>query len=295
MLGTETGRFAYANPPLHSWPDEVRHLIEAPPGKSIISSDYSAVEGRVFAHLTNDEIDLEIFENNRKDPENPEWDIHIRTCLSMFGWSLDEYLSYPTEKQKGARSTAKTFRFGVIQYGGAPDTAKTKTFCPCPRCRDKVPPTLALTSQQKRILSARWFNRHRTVLPWRQAIIDEVARTRRITNPFGQVRIVHSPMKIGGRPNEALHREMWNWGIQSSATRILRRAMRTLHDDHAAPIIFEHHDALKFEVPTADVPMWVPIIRQVMEAPVPEFGGAVFPVDIEVGPSLGELKHYYAS
>ena len=292
MLGTETGRFAYANPPLHSWPDEVRHLIEAPPGYTILSADYSAVEGRVFAHMTNDEIDLEIFERNRLDPDNPEWDIHTRTCLSMFNWDLPTFLSFPPAKQKASRNTAKTFRFGVIQYGGAPETAKTKTFCPCPRCVDKVPPTLGLTTNQKRILAARWFNQHRTVLPWRQSIIDEVARTRRIQNRFGQIRIVHSPLRIAGRPNEALHREMWNWGIQSSATRILRRAMRRLHADYDAPIIFEHHDALKFEVPTADVPRWVPITREVMEAPVPEFGGAVFPVDIEVGPSLGELVHY---
>lgn len=259
----------------------------------ILSADYSAIESRIFAYLTKDQIDLDIFEHNRLAPNDPKWDIHIRTACDLFGWSLDTFLAATPERRKAARNTAKTFRYGVIQYGGAPETAKTKVFCPCPRCEDKVPPTVALTPHEKKLQASRWFARHPGVAIWRRTIWDEVRATHRLTDIMGQVRIFHAPTTIKGRDNTALQREAWNSQIQGPATRILRRALVQL-DAQGAPVILEHHDALKFEIPAREIHDWVGPIRATMEQPVPELGGMIFPVEIEVGPSLGdsELSHY---
>ena len=62
MTGTENARFSYADPPVHSWPDEVRHLVQPAEGKLWLGADHQQVEARVFAILTNDTKDLEVLE-----------------------------------------------------------------------------------------------------------------------------------------------------------------------------------------------------------------------------------------
>lgn len=287
MLGTESGRFAYSDPPVHSWPDEVRQFIEAPPGYLLVSADYSAVESRIFSHLTQDTIDLNIFEMNRLHPSDPQWDIHIRTACDLFGWSLEEFMGMDEIKRKGARNSAKSFRYGVIQYGGRPETVKGKVFCPCSRCAHKAPPTLEVGPAERTIQARRWFARHPNVLTWRRRISEEVRRTGRTTTVMGQVRYFSQPWDSRTSPN-ALEREAWNSHIQPVATTILRRAMRALHP--AVDLFLEHHDSLKAIALEADARRVASRMKEVMEAPVPEFGGAIFPVELEVGPNLGEMK-----
>jgi DNA polymerase I-like protein with 3'-5' exonuclease and polymerase domains len=84
-------------------------------------------------------------------------------------------------------------------------------------------------------------------------------------------------------------REAWNRGIQGTAATIIGRAMRAL-DVLGCPICLQHHDALYVESPSRDVEKWAQAMRSVMELPVAELGGRVFPVDLEVGPSWGELE-----
>jgi DNA polymerase I-like protein with 3'-5' exonuclease and polymerase domains len=288
MAGTETGRFAYSDPPAHSWPDEVRRCIVAPDGYLIVEADYSAVEARIFAHLTKDQAELELFEQNRLYPDDPQWDIHIRTACELFGWSLQDFLTFDKTKQKASRNTAKTFQYGVKQYGGRPETAKTKVMCGCPRCVEKAPPVIDLTVAEKTRQARRWFQRHYNVLHWRAGVSREVRLTHRLTNRFGQVRYFTQPWDPHQSPNE-LEREAWNYLIQSAATCILRRAMRQLHDAGVA-LFMEHHDSLKALAPTQEALDVAATMKRLMERPVPEFGGAVFPVEVKVGPSYPELK-----
>lgn len=283
MEGTEGGRYAYADPPVHSWPPEIRHLVAARPDHVILSADFRAIEYRVWAYDCGDPELIRIFDQNANDPESPEWDIHIRTSCELFGWKLEEFLALEKEKQKGARLVSKTFAYGVILYRGKPETAQTKVVCPCPRCADKVPPTITLTAAEKKRQAQRWFMRHPHALRWQSRIDSHVARHKWLDNPFGRRRYFSKPW------GPELAREASNWRIQSTAREIIRRAEIALHR-LGHPLILQHHDSLVEEVPADRALGYAREMREVMEAPIPELGGRSFPCEVSIGPSWGELQ-----
>jgi DNA polymerase I-like protein with 3'-5' exonuclease and polymerase domains len=303
MIGTETGRFAYSDPPVHSWSERpafdckvngvevtikgVQGCIVAPPGYLIVGGDYSAMEARIFANVTNDREELELFENARLDPNNKHYDIHIRNVCGLFGWTVEQFLEQSPAYQKMIRTgVGKVFQFGVKQYGGKPTSVKTKDVCVCPRCEH--PDTISFTKEQKDLQAKRWFQRHPNVLRWRRDMSAEVKRSHRGTNAAGQVRYFHTPWSSKSIPCD-LDKERWNFDIQSMATVILRRAMRRLHEAGVA-LFLEWHDSLKALARESEALDVAKLMKVEMERPVPEFGGFVFPVEIEVGPSLGEMK-----
>lgn len=285
LTGTESGRFSYADPPVHSWPDEIRHLVCAPPGNTIVSADSRAIEARVFAHLIKDDDLIELFERNAADPENPEWDVHIRNACDLFAWNLDEFLATTPKKQKASRNTAKTFLYGVVQYGGTPETAKTKVSCPCPWCAHKSPPSIKLTTKEKSLQAQRWFHKHPRALLWRREVSRELATTKALVDIMGRKRYFAAPFQFGGH----IEREGWNWKIQAPARNIILRALRALHAK-GVPLILDHHDGLYAEVPDEREEFTLAQMRATMEAPVPEFGGAVFPIEGHTGQSWADAS-----
>ncbi len=284
LTGTESGRFSYADPPVHSWPDEIRHLVAPGPGYCIVGADARAIEARVFALEVGDEALIELFERNAQDPENPEFDLHIRNACDLFDWTLEEFLSFSPRKQKASRNTAKSFQYGVVQYGGQPTTAKTKVSCPCPWCADKVPPSLRLSPAEKERQAQRWFARHPRTYFWRAEVSRELAQRKALTNRFGRKRYFAEPYRRGSH----VEREGWNWKIQSSAVDIINRALRALHEEGVA-LILQHHDGLYAEAPEGEAPTIEARMRRAMQKPVPEYGGFVFPVEVHSGPNWGEL------
>ena len=282
LLVHNSGRYAYADPPVHSWPDEIRHLVRARPGHVIVGLDYSAVESRVFSNLTKDTTDLRTFEQNRLYPNDKRFDIHITTCCDFFDWDFPRFNQQNSTAQKASRNFAKVVRYGVFQYGGDPSTVRSKVFCPCIKCAEKAPPTLEVTPERRVEVTRRWFARHPQVVFWRARISEHLQRNKWLENPFGRRRYFAAPF------SKELEREGWNWMIQSSALDIIQRALVQLDAD-GAPLILQHHDALYFEVPEVEAPALTAHAREVMERPVAEFGGFVFPVDSSQGPSWGEL------
>lgn len=86
-----------------------------------------------------------------------------------------------------------------------------------------------------------------------------------------------------------VQREAWNRIIQGTAASIIHRAMRALHD-LGCPMCLQHHDALYAE--TREPNHWATTMRDIMERPVPELASHRFPVEIEAGPSWGEMEHW---
>ena len=282
ILGTESGRYAYAEPPVHSWPDEIRHIVRASPSHTIIGADYSAVEARVFAILTNDRLLLELFENNRLYPDNKRYDLHITNFCDFFGWKFEQFTAQNALAQKASRNFAKVIQYGVFQYGGEPATVRSKIYCPCKRCEAKAPPVLEVTPERRVIATQRWFVKHPAVVFWRARISKQLLDTKWLTNPFGRRRYFAAPFS---REQE---REGWNWMIQSTALDIIQRALVEL-DSLGAPLILQHHDALYLESPDADVVRWSALLKTTMEKPVPELRDIIFPVEVATGQSWGDL------
>lgn len=278
MYGTKTLRFAYADPPLHSWADEIRSVVRAPAGSKLLRADFQQFEARIAAILMQDKRTLQVFEQGLN--------LHQEMSKQFFGITDSEWAALSPERQKSYKDVEKTLYFGTILYGGEPETAKSKTTCPCEKCAPEKADTLSLTDAQKRRTVDRWFAQHPEVQVWRNQIMRNFSgphATRSIRSPFGYRRFFCKPH------GSDLQREVYNWPVQHCAACLLNRAIiRLQHED--APLLFSHHDALYLEVPDAQVVHWADRLRGAMEEPVPELGGRTFPVDLEVGDSWSTLE-----
>jgi len=263
FCGTKTERLAYADPAVQQFPREVRGMIVAQPGHVLVAADYSQLEARILAILANDRPSLEAFA--RGD------DIHAANATDLFGQPV-------TRKDDPRRDFAKNFLYG-ISYGGAAETLKAKLFCPCPRC--KAPVALTVPREDMRRLADRWFARHPAVMKFRVALADKVRRFHYYDSPFGGRRWVFSPWSVA-------EREVYNLPMQWSAARITNRAMVRLHA-MGAPIVLQMHDSIMLEVPSREEGIWKDWLKIAMERPVPELGGAVFPVTVSMAERWSEL------
>lgn len=106
QLGADTGRFACNNPNLQQIPAEsgFRSCFIASPGYKLITADYSQIELRIMAEVSEDPAFLEAF--------NKDVDLHTLTASQMFRLPLDK-----VDKEK--RFQAKSINFGLM-YGRGP-------------------------------------------------------------------------------------------------------------------------------------------------------------------------------
>jgi len=110
QLVTATGRLASHNPNLQNIPvrsetgRQIRKAFHAAPGHLLLCADYSQIELRLLAHLSQDPALLEAFAQNQ--------DIHTAVAAEVFGVA-------PETVTKEQRARAKTINFGII-YGITP-------------------------------------------------------------------------------------------------------------------------------------------------------------------------------
>jgi DNA polymerase-1 len=276
VVGAETGRLAYADPPLQQYPKEARHIYRAPDGYNFISADYRQLEARILAHLSQDQGSLEVFEAGG--------DIHQQNACDLFGYDVDTYEGLDPAKRVAVRDFSKTFLYG-LSYGGEAETMKTRLYCPCPKCVDKVAPTLDLKRAQIREAARRWFSLHQPVVRWRNQLTRTVTRgDNSYTNAFGRKRYFFTPWPT-------VEREILNFPMQSTAADLINRVMIQLHAE-GAPMVLQMHDSLMLEVREEETEKWARRLKEVMETPVKEVGRVQFPVDLQVGPNWGSLREY---
>lgn len=286
-FGTKSLRLAYADPAVHSWATELRTMVAARPGHLFVGADYSQIEARIPAYLSGDESDIAIYEQNPDDapyPHDPAFDIHSATVLECFKMTEADWKGLGA-KRKLYRDWAKVFRYGCLLYGGEPETAKTKTFCPCPKCSDKVPDTLDLTRTELRRLTDAWFARHHHFSLWRNKLLNAFGPhgTRSIKMPSGW----RSPFIMPW--SNDLRREAFNRPIQHTAAFIIMRAERRLHALEC-PLILQHHDSLIAEVLEGEAKYWRTKMVEAMQHPI-ELAErkVVFPVEAKIGRTWADL------
>lgn len=271
FCGTKTERPQYVEPPIQQWPREIRSIIVAQPGHVLVAGDSSQLEARILAVLSNDDVALAAFARGE--------DIHLVNTRDLFG---DDRVALFNEIQlEAARNFAKAFLFGIT-YGGAAESIKTRTYCPCPKCVAKSPPTIEVSRVELRRLADRLFARRPAIKRFRRELAEQVSRFRYIDSPFGGRRYIFAPWSDA-------EREVYNLPMQWGASRLTNRAMVRLHQ-RGAPLVFHHFDALYLEVPRGDAAHWSEELKAAMEQPVPELGGTIFPAKIAVGERWSDLK-----
>lgn len=278
LTGTETLRLAYSGGPgeaLQQWPHESRSLIRASPGKLFIARDYSQLEARILAILSNDGPSMEAFRLGR--------DIHTLNAGSLFG--KDFFKEGNNDRAPEAlRNYAKTFLYG-ISYGGKAESIKMKVFCPCWRCAAKAPEQVNLSRTEVKAAADRWARAHFAVLEWRKALVESVygaGGNRTWVSPFGFHRRMWEPFGEG-------ERSLMNLPMQHCAAMIVNRAMVRLHT-LGASLVLQMHDEIMLEVPEGKADLALAQLGEVMEMPVPELGGTVFPTKGGISDNWGGLK-----
>ena len=254
-----TGRLTSSDPNLQNIPirtelgREIRRAFIAEPGCLLISADYSQIELRVLAHLSEDESLIEAFK--RGD------DIHDRTARTVFGSKsgLNEY---------ELRRRAKIVNYALL-YG---KTAFTLA-------RD-----IGVTPQAAQQFIDAYFDGFPAVRGFIEETIARARETGMVKTLFGRRRLVPELTSRNAQIRAAAERVTVNLPIQGTAADILKCAMIDLHRTlaHRASMILTVHDELLFEVPRSDAEDVAALVRERMEQAVK----LVVPLTVDVG--MGE-------
>ncbi len=249
QTGTSTGRISSNNPNLQNIPirtevgREVRRAFVAPPGHLLLAVDYSQIELRVLAHISQDATLLKAFAQGQ--------DIHAATAAAVNGIVVEDV----TYEQ---RSFAKRVNFGLIYGMGKYRLARDSD----------------LTIAEAGAFIDTYFER----LPNVREYIERTKRQARdpegLKTLFGRVRHFPALEKAGSRANrqsiQAQERAAINMPIQGTAADIMKRAMIDLH--HALeeknshiPMILQVHDELVLEVPADEISPVRDLVVDVME------------------------------
>jgi DNA polymerase-1 len=270
QTGAVTGRLASSNPNLQNIPvrsemgQQLRRGFVTDPGCLFLSADYSQVELRILAHVTQDEALLEAFRDDQ--------DIHTTTAAAVYGVA-------PESVTKSQRNLAKVVNFGIIYGMGAY------------RLQRESGLTLAEAENYIKNYFARF--------PGIRRYLDETqaqARTQGyVETLFGRRRyfpVYKLPPTAANRQVIArAEREAVNHPIQGTAADIIKVAMIRLHEalrGRKTRLLLQVHDELLLEVPEEEMdeirPMVAEIMSQAFALDVP------LKVETEIGPNWLELK-----
>jgi DNA polymerase-1 len=224
-----TGRLSSSDPNLQNIPirseegKKIREAFIAPPGFKMLSADYSQVELRIMAHLSQDPGLLHAFHNNQ--------DVHQATASEVFNVPLDQV----TDNE---RRQAKAINFGLMYGMSAFGLAKQ----------------LAIHREAAQEYITRYFARY----PGVKAYMD---RTRMAAHEQGFVETIYGRRlycsEIKSRQAarvKAAERAAINAPLQGSSADIIKRAMIAINDwlessGSDIHMVMQVHDELVFEVP----------------------------------------------
>ncbi len=271
QTGAVTGRLASSKPNLQNIPirskvgQQIRRGFVARPGWKFITADYSQVELRVLAHVSQDEALLDAFHQNL--------DIHSMTAAAIYNIPLEEVVY-------DQRRFAKAVNFGLIYGMGAFRLSRETDL------------TLAEAEKYVKAYFAR-FPGIRKYLDDTKALAREQGYVETL---FGRRRyfpIFKSPS--GGRNKQmqiAAERAAINHPIQGTAADIIKLAMLNLHnalqDEYRTRMILQVHDELVVEAPEEEAEQIEKLIVEVMST---SFALDVpLKVDASVGYNWLELK-----
>jgi DNA polymerase-1 len=263
-----TGRLSSSNPNLQNIPigDEfglrIRSAFVAQPGWRLISADYSQIELRVLAHMSEDPVLLEAFSRDE--------DIHSRTAQEIFGIP-------PGLQTHEHRRLAKAINYGVIyglsSFGLAERTGTSKT-------------------EAQRYIDE-YFQCYRKVKEFLERTVEEARETGRVRTAFGRLRPIPEISSPDAPARNRAEREAMNTPLQGTAADLMKLAMVKVHarlrrERMQTRMILTVHDELVFEAPEAELDSARALVKAEMEGAHPM--RVPLRVDIGVGKNWKEAK-----
>ncbi len=263
-----TGRLSSVNPNLQNIPigddygQRIRSAFVSEKGFLILSADYSQIELRVLAHLSEDPLLLEAF---RRDE-----DIHSLTAQEIFG-------VLPGLQTHEHRRMAKAINYGVI-YGLSSFGLAQRT---------------GTSRGEAQQYIDEYFRRYSSVKKYLDSQIEEARKTGQVRTLLGRLRPIPEINSKDIAMRRRAEREALNTPLQGTAADLMKLAMvrlqRRLKDSKVrSRMILTVHDELVFELAREEQKSTPPIIKAEMEGAyalrVP------LKVDMGVGPNWKEAK-----
>ena len=241
-----TGRLASSDPNLQNIPirtaegRKVREAFIAPQGSKILSADYSQIELRIMAHLSQDDRLIEAFNNDE--------DIHKITAGEIFNTSIKNI----TNEQ---RRYAKVINFGLI-YGMSPFG-------------------LAKNLNIERSAAQNYIDRYFTQYPSVRQYMDDAKQTAKekgyVETFFGRRLWLPEINGSNGISRAAAERAAINGPMQGTAADLIKLAMVEVHNwikkdpQIKGKMIMQVHDELVFEVPDGEVELFKETVPKLMK------------------------------
>lgn len=257
-----TGRLSSTDPNLQNIPVKgdyglrIREAFIAPPGHQLLCADYSQVEPRILAHLSQDPRLLQVFEQGE--------DIHMATAMEIFNLPAGEVT-------REMRRAAKSVVFGIV-YGISPFGLASNIGVP--------------QADAKKYIET-FFEKFSAVRALMDRNIDDGKTKGYTTTILGRRRQI--PELQSGDPSQrgVGERMAVNSPIQGSAADLIKVAMIKVHQrlQNELPrckMILQVHDELIFEVPDQELERAKQLVKAEMEATGAALGLSV-PLKVDLG------------
>ena len=245
QTGAATGRLSSSEPNLQNIPvrtprgEEIRKGFVPGPGCRFVVADYSQIELRLMAHLSEDPAFIEAFRSGG--------DIHRQTAALIFGVPVEQVTPE-------MRARAKTINFGTI-YGQGPFALSHQ---------------LGISQDEAKSFIAQYFDRFAGV----RAYLDLQVRLARehgyVETLFGRRRYIPEINDKNFNLRAFAERTAQNTPLQGSAADLIKIAMIRIHaairaGGLGARLLLQVHDELVLEVPDGEVAPAMALVKQHME------------------------------
>jgi DNA polymerase-1 len=266
-----TGRLSSNNPNLQNIPvrselgGQVRRAFVARdigPEPYLLSADYSQIELRILAHMSQDPSLLQAFWEDE--------DIHAATASQVFGVEFDKV----TRIQ---RNRAKVFNFGVLY--GLTDFGLAQ--------REGI------SREEAGAFIKRYFEKYEAVRRWRDDIVNETRRDGFAETLAGRRRYIPDIHSSNFNVRMGAERIAINMPIQGTASDIIKIAMNTLDAEltkrrMATRMLLQVHDELIFEAPHMELEELRSMVQEIMPASLKL--DVPLKVDVKVGRNWADME-----
>ncbi len=242
-----TGRLASSNPNLQNIPTDsahykglhIRSAFKPKPGNVYLSSDYSQIELRVLAYLSQDEALVKAFEHGE--------DIHRTTAAKLF----DEPLAQVTHEQ---RQIGKRINFSIL-YGLTPYGLSQD---------------LKIPFKDAKLYIEKYFAQYPKVSAWMEKVIQETKEHGYVTTYFGRRRYLPGIYESNKNLYDLARRMAINTAAQGTAAELMKLGMVKLNGalkQHKldAQILLQIHDELLITVPEGQKQETEKLVLQTLE------------------------------
>lgn len=242
---TATGRLSSTEPNLQNIPvrtemgRKLRRAFHASPGQMLLAADYSQIELRVLAHISDDKVLKESFYHNE--------DIHARTAAEVLGIPINDVTP---EQRRSAKAVNFGIVYGISDFGLAKD--------------------LGITRAEAKSYIEAYLGRYEGVSRYMREVVEIGRESGYVQTLLGRRRYLPDLKSRNYNLRSLAERTALNTPIQGTAADIIKLAMlkadKLLQERGLkSQMLLQVHDELIFDVPKAELAEMQKLIKEAME------------------------------